>query len=146
MSTPELITLGLGIVFSMIYDIRTGLGSGGLVSAGLLALSVRSPSRVISCIAAAMIICPFLDLAVRRLGLHGRVRIGCAMLAALAIRLAVGAFIYPVPWVGWVVPALIAADMQRQGILLTLSSVISVVCLTALSSQTVFLVGSVMFR
>ncbi len=146
MSTPELITLAAGIVFSMIYDSRTGLGSGGLISAGLLALSLRNPQRLLACLFVALMICPVLDLAVRRLGLHGRARIGTAMLFALAIRLLAGSFIHPVPWVGWVVPALVAADMQRQGVILTISSVGIVVCLTGLCSQTAILIGNVVLQ
>lgn len=142
-NTPSLITIGLGITLSLIYSWRTGLSSGGLVSAGLLALSLHAPSRALCCIAAALLMCPLLCFAATRLGLHGRVRIGCAMLAALVLRLAVGLSFAPVPWVGWVVPALIASDMQRQGVLETLVAVTTVTCLTALLAQLVFQIGSV---
>ena len=143
MSNPELITLGIGITVSMIYAWRTGLGSGGLVSAGLLALSWRVPWRISACLVVALFLCPVLNRLVRRYGLHGRTRIGSAMLLALFIRLIVGMFIKPVPWVGWVVPALVASDMQRQGIVETLSAIVSVTCLTALLAQLVFQLGSV---
>lgn len=141
MSTPELITLGLGIVISMIYGERTGLGSGGLVSAGLLALSLRAPMRVLACLIVAAALCPLLRFTVDHFGIHGRTRIGFAMLMVLAVRLAAGQFMQSVPWVGWVVPALIAADMQRQGILETLASVVSVTCLTGLLAQFLFQIG-----
>ena len=143
MSNPELITLGIGIAVSMIYAWRTGLGSGGLVSAGLLALSWRAPLRVAACFAVALLLCPVLNWLVRRYGLHGRTRIGWAMILALIIRLIAGFFVKPVPWVGWVVPALLAADMQRQGIVETMSAIVSVTCLTALLAQLVFQLGSV---
>jgi hypothetical protein len=143
LSNPELITLGIGIAVSMIYAWRTGLGSGGLVSAGLLALSWRAPMRIFFCLAVAFILCPVLNWLVRRYGLHGRTRIGWAMLLALALRLLAGFLIRPVPWIGWVVPALLAADMQRQGMLETVSSILSVTCLTALLAQLVFQLGSV---
>ena len=144
MSTPELITLGLGIIISMIFSSRTGLGSGGLVSAGLLALSMRAPSRVIGCAIAAIAIYPVLGYAVDRFGFHGRTRIGLAMLIALALRFAAGFFFQPVPWIGWVVPALLAADMQRQGILETLCAAVTVSCLTGLLAQFVFQAGSML--
>ena len=65
------------------------------------------------------------------------------MILALIIRLIAGFFVKPVPWVGWVVPALLAADMQRQGIVETMSAIVSVTCLTALLAQLVFQLGSV---
>ena len=142
MSNPELITLGIGIAVSMTYAWRTGLGSGGLVSAGLLALSWRAPLRVAACFTVAILLYPVLNWLVRRYGLHGRTRIGWAMILALIIRLIAGFFVKPVPWVGWVVPALLAADMQRQGIVETLSAIVSVTCLTALHAQLVFQLGS----
>ena len=144
MSDPELITLGIGIAVSMVYGWRTGLGSGGLVSAGLLALSLRAPWRLAGCVAASVLIFPVLNLLVQRYGLHGRTRIGWAMLMAVALRLAAGMIIKPVPWIGWVVPALLAADMQRQGVIETLSAATSVTCLTGLLAQLLFLIGSVM--
>ena len=143
MSNPESLTLGIGIAVSMVYAWRTGLGSGGLVSAGLLALSMRAPWRIVACFAVAFMICPVLAWIVRRYGLHGRTRIGCAMLMALAVRSILACFVKPVPWVGWVVPALLAADMQRQGMLETAAAAVSVVSLTALLAQLVFQFGSV---
>ena len=143
MSNPELITLWIGITVSMIYAWRTGLGSGGLVSAGLLALSLRAPWRIAACLFVAIFLCPVLNWLVRQYGLHGRMRIGWAMLLTLFIRLVAGMFIKPVPWIGWVVPALLATDMQRQGIVETVSAIVSVMCLTALLAQLVFQLGSV---
>ncbi len=135
MNEFALITLGIGIVFSLIYDWRTGLGTGGLVSAGMLALSLYSPHRVLLCLVTALLIRPVLSVAVKRMGIHGRARIGIAMLLALAFRLFFGSFMQPVPWVGWVIPGLIAADMQRQGVLETCCALVSVAVLTALTSQ-----------
>ncbi len=143
MRTPEMVTLGIGIALSLIYAWRTGLGCGGLVSAGMLALSLHSPERLLSCLVVSSLIVPPLGCAVRRWGLHGRARVGWAMMMSLAVRIAAGAFFTPVPWVGWVVPALLAADMQRQGYVETLSAAVTVTCLTGLLAQTALHVWSV---
>lgn len=143
MNTPGLITIGIGIALSLIYSWRTGLSSGGLISAGLLALSLHAPGRALCCVAAALVICPLVCFGATHWGLHGRARVGCAMLAALVLRLTVSFGFDAVPWVGWVVPALIAADMQRQGVIETLAAVTTVSCLTALLAQFVFQMGSV---
>ena len=63
------------------------------------------------------------------------------MLIALAFRLAAGNFVQPLPWLGWVIPGLIAADMQRQGVLETLSALTAVSVLTAFASQWLFRLG-----
>ncbi len=65
--------------------------------------------------------------------LYGRQRLATAMLIALALR-------YPLVsvwgetslWLGWVVPGLIGADIQRQGVLTTLTAVVAVSIATAM--------------
>lgn len=136
-----MITIGIGILISMIYTRRTGYGSGGLVSAGIIALKLYSPVDIFVSMAVAVLICPLLQYLVRRFGLHGRDRIGVAMLAALSVRLIAGCFIQPLPWAGWVIPGLIAADMQRQGVLVTSQALLTVAILTAFAAQWVFFVG-----
>jgi len=63
---------------------------------------------------------------VRAAGLYGRQRTGAALLIALAVRVAAGRFL-PVAdlWVGWVVPGLVGADMQRQGALPALGATLA---------------------
>ena len=75
MNDLGILTIGVGIAVSMIYDWRTGYGSGGLVSAGTIALTLYSPLRVGVSLLAALLIWPLLDFAVGRWGLHGRARV-----------------------------------------------------------------------
>lgn len=117
-----ILTLALGVALSMIWERRTGCASGGLVAPGVLALSLYSPSRVAIGIAIAIAVWGLLVLLSRRFCLYGRTRAGVAMLAALALRAAVGGLSPDPFWFGWVVPGLIAADMQRQGAFRTLAS------------------------
>ena len=77
-----------------------------------------------------------LDVLVRLFSLYGRQRLAAAMLIALALR-------YPLVsvwgetslWLGWVVPGLIGADIQRQGLAVTLAAVVAVSIATAMSVQ-----------
>jgi hypothetical protein len=77
-----------------------------------------------------------LELLVRYTGVYGRQRLASALLIALALR-------YPlVPlwgetslWLGWVVPGLMGADMQRQGVSMTLAAVVSISVAAALTVQ-----------
>lgn len=60
-------------------------------------------------------------------GVYGRERLALSLLLALAARLVFQAFLpLPSPWLGWVVPGLVAADIQRQGLAGTLSGAVSV--------------------
>lgn len=116
------LTIALGVAFSMLWERRTGFSSGGLVAPGVLALSLYAPGRVSAGIGIALCVWGALELLSRRFCLYGRMRVGTAMLAALVLRAAVGQ-LSPEPfWFGWVVPGLVAADMQRQGFFPTLAS------------------------
>lgn len=116
------LTIALGVAFSMLWERRTGFSSGGLVAPGVLALSLYAPSRVFAGLGIAFCVWGALELLSRRFCIYGRMRVGAAMLAALILRAAVGQ-LSPEPfWFGWVVPGLVAADMQRQGFFSTIVS------------------------
>ncbi len=117
-----ILNLALGVAFSMLWERRSGFSSGGLVAPGVLSLSLYAPERVALGIAIAFGSWGVLALVQRRFCLYGRTRAGAAMLAALVLRAAAGQLSPDPFWFGWVVPGLIAADMQRQGCFATLAS------------------------
>lgn len=119
------LTMALGVAFSMLWERRTGFASGGLVAPGVLAISLYAPKRVAVGLAIAFAVWGVLALLSHRFCLYGRARAGTAMLAALALRAAVGQMSADPFWFGWVVPGLIAADMHRQGPFCTLTSLFS---------------------
>ena len=57
------------------------------------------------------------------------------MLIALALRAATGHFSPDPMWLGWVIPGLIACDMQRQGSVETLSSLFITAVTAAFASE-----------
>ena len=77
----------------------------------------------------------FLEVAVRFFNLYGRTRTGLAMLLALACLAATGHYSPDTFWFGWVIPGLIATDMQRQGAILTICSAFICSCTTAFTVQ-----------
>ncbi|MDO5116304.1 MAG: poly-gamma-glutamate biosynthesis protein PgsC/CapC [Synergistaceae bacterium] len=117
------LTLALGIAASMLWDRRTGFASGGLIAPGVIALSLYDPMRLTAGLAISFAVYVALDFLVRHFSLYGRFRIGAAMLLALALQALCGEY-FPSDsfWFGWVVPGLVAADMQRQGVLRTITS------------------------
>jgi len=137
----ETICLAIGILLGMLYYHKTGWACGGIITPGVIAIYIGDPDKVLVSIAAGLVTFIVLKILVRYSGIYGRQRLAAAMLIALALR-------YPLVsvwgetslWLGWVVPGLIGADMQRQGVVITLSAVVAVSVVTAMSVQLLQLV------
>ena len=119
--------VGLGILIGLVWTRRTGWGCGGLITPGLLAVYAGDPWRAAVAVCFGALLTPVLVLLSRRFRLYGRERLGVAMLLALVVRSLLPLFSLPVDshWVGWVVPGLIAADANRQGLGMTICSAIA---------------------
>lgn len=132
------VTIAVGIIFAIYYSRRTGWGSGGLVTPGLLAVQAFAPFFYFAgVLLLALFFASALRLLTKKFSLYGRERVGAALLIAIIFRLVFRSWYgTDVFWIGWVVPGLIAADIERQGALVTLSAVVSTSIATAL---TVFL-------
>jgi len=132
----ETFCLAIGMLFGMFYYQRTGWACGGIITPGIVAIYIASPDKLAVSLAAALVTWALLELLVRRFSLYGRQRLASAMLIALALR-------YPLVsvlgesslWLGWVVPGLMGADMQRQGLVPTLAAVVAVSVATAMAVQ-----------
>jgi poly-gamma-glutamate biosynthesis protein PgsC/CapC len=137
----ETICLAVGILLGMLYYHKTGWACGGIITPGVIAIYIGDPDKVLVSIAAGLVTFIVLKMLVRFSGIYGRQRLAAAMLIALALR-------YPLVsvwgetslWLGWVVPGLIGADMQRQGVVITLAAVVAVSVVTAMSVQLLQLV------
>ena len=129
----------LSVALGMAFYGRTGLSGGGILSPGLLALQGASSRPLIATVAAALLLLPLIEGAVRLLGLYGRQRLAFSLLTALLLRALLPSLLPPgsgfPAWVGWVVPGLVAADMERQGIVPTVAA------LTLLTASTLLLGG-----
>jgi len=134
------IPLALGILAGLSWSRRTGWNCGGLITPGLLALYSDTPLNCLYSILSGVLLAPILGLIVRYGRFYGRERVGAAMLLALAARCL---WVYLLPsvggviplWLGWVVPGLIAADIQRQGLRITLAGVVSTSIAAAFASS-----------
>jgi hypothetical protein len=125
--------MALGIAAGLLWTRRTGWNCGGIITPGLLALSLSEPLGGIITLGLGVALVPFLSITTRFLGIYGRERVGVAMLLSLGVETVLACFIpASPPWVGWVIPALIAADAERQGIVPTICGAVS--CALAASS------------
>ena len=130
----ETICLAIGILLGMLYYHKTGWACGGIITPGVIAIYIGDPDMVLVSVAAGVVTWLALGVLVRLTGLYGRQRLAAAMLIALALR-------YPLVsvwgetslWLGWVIPGLLGADMQRQGVAMTLSAVVSVSAVTIMA-------------
>jgi len=128
--------LATGMLLGMLYYHKTGWACGGIITPGVVAMYIGDPWKVAVSLVAGLATWMLLELLVRFSGVYGRQRLAAAMLIALALR-------YPLVsiwgesslWLGWVVPGLIGADMQRQGLVMTLSAVVAVSIAAAMSVQ-----------
>ena len=136
------IPLALGLLFGLFWGRRTGWNCGGLITPGILAIHADMPLGCLYALLIGILLAPVLNLIVQRGSLYGRERIGAAMLLALAAR-SLCVHLLPsmgvaVPlWLGWVVPGLIAADIQRQGLFITLASSVSTAAAAVFASSLV---------
>ncbi len=128
MNDPDGITIAIGILLGMFYFRQTGESPGGIITPGLVAMRFSNPQALCLSLGAALLLGVALRLFFRRFPVYGRQRVAFAMLCALAVRLALpgewGGEGFP--WLGWVVPGLVAADVERQGIAATFSGLASV--------------------
>jgi len=122
----ELLVIALGIALGLFYFQRTGYSPGGIITPGFIALELSSPEKVGFALVSGCAVSALLFLAVKTWGLYGRQRTGAAMLIALALKVTADSML-PASnlWIGWVIPGLIGADMQRQGVLPTIAAALS---------------------
>ena len=123
-----------GVLVSLLFTELTGL-SAGLIVPGYLALSLHSPLRLVYTLlisAAAMAICRLLSQAVI---LYGRRRFVMLLLLTFLLNAALARFrLLPVRLsaVGLLIPGILAREMDRQGFLDTLLSLMVTTAVLAL--------------
>ena len=116
--------IGLGIFVGLVWSRRTGWSCGGIITPGLLALHASNPARAAFVLALGVALMPLLSLCARAWDLYGRERVGAAMIIALFAQTALS-FVVPFHGIGWVAAGLIAADAERQGLVMTLCGALS---------------------
>lgn len=128
------VTVSLGILAGLAWGRRTGWSCGGIITPGLLALCTN-PADALLMLAVGVALTPVLGVLSRLLGLYGRERTSAAMLLSLCVRLASLPFTASPLTMGWVLPGLIAADSQRQGVLMTVCGAVSCAAAASFASS-----------
>jgi gamma-polyglutamate biosynthesis protein CapC len=132
----------LGLLVSLLFIGVTGVYPGGVIVPSYLALFLHSPGRVAGTLAVALLTLACYKLASNHLILYGTRRFVFMVLVAgmwtfVWLRFfpafLPGSLEFRV--IGWVVPGLIANNFERQGILITTGSLVTVTVVIYFLSQ-----------
>ena len=134
-------TVALSVILSFLVTELTGLLTGGMVSAGYLAFYFSEPMRILSTFLLSALIALILRLSREFLILYGRRRFMLSMLLSILFVYALEkAYFILSPLsldlrvIGYIIPGLIANDMEKQGIIRTSLALIIVTALVKLLS------------
>ena len=134
-------TVALSVILSFLVTELTGLLTGGMVSAGYLAFYFSEPMRILSTYLLSALIALILRLSREFLILYGRRRFMLSILLSILFVYALEkAYFIMSPLsldlrvIGYIIPGLIANDMEKQGIIRTSLAFIIVTALVKLLS------------
>jgi len=138
-------SLFLGLILALIYAELAGISPGGLIVPGYFALYLNQPWRPLTTILVAFLTLLVYKLASKYFILFGRRRF-VFMLLVGAIFGQLWAAVLPhlfsepigIRVIGWVVPGILASNLERQKILPTLASLVLVSILTFFLSRLLF--------
>ncbi|MBQ6671861.1 MAG: poly-gamma-glutamate biosynthesis protein PgsC [Spirochaetales bacterium] len=120
----------LSVLLGFIGSEFLGILSGGLVSAGYISFYVNQPARVASTLLMAVAICLIVRALSRVMILFGRRRFILTMLVSIlltqilqSVLIVTSSVDIDMRIIGYIVPGLIANDMEKQGIFKTLITI-----------------------
>ena len=144
------VTIGLGIVLSLLLSETLGVTAGGIIVPGYMALYLHQPLQVIITILVAILVLGIIQVLGKKVFLYGKRRIVLALILGFFFGFISRNFIYlpqeigSAAVIGNIIPGLIANWMDRQGVISTVSVVILTAFIVKLS--TILLFGGVLFE
>ncbi len=123
----------LGIICSIIYYEITEISPGGIIVPGYLALFLNQPARILMTIAISLIVLFTVQFLSKYTILYGKRKFAIMIIVSFILRYFIGKgmdlFDLPVTTaliIGYLIPGIIAKDMDNQGIVKTISSMLVV--------------------
>lgn len=120
----------LGVAISLLFTELTGLSPAGMIVGGYLALSLQTPRRVVYTLLVALLAWGAGKLLSRWMILYGRRRFAVLVLLSFTIDLIFthsSLLAYNSGMIGVLVPAIIASEVDKQGLVSTMLSLAVVV-------------------
>ena len=141
--TPEAYLLA-GVVLGLLLTEITGISPGGLIVPGYVAMFLDRPERIALTAGIALVTVPLVRIAGKYLLLFGRRRFAFFLLAGFAVRSLAEALVpslFPsldgIEAIGWIIPGIIASDVDKQGVVSTFLALSAVVALVAMVAMVV---------
>ena len=138
------ISIGLGIILSLVLSEALGVTAGGIIVPGYIALFLHQPIQVVSTFVVAVIVLIIIKLLSRVMFLYGKRRIVLALILGFFFGY-LSRIIYidtesinNVAVIGNIIPGLIANWMDRQGVIRTLSVVLLTAVIVKLMVMIIF--------
>jgi poly-gamma-glutamate biosynthesis protein PgsC/CapC len=120
-------SIGVGLVLSLLFHEAMGLSPGGLVVPGYIAFILDQPGKLLGTLAASLVSLALIRFLSDRIVLYGRrkfvltVMIGFGVVRILErLTISIPGLDMGLQAIGYVIPGLMANEMDRQGILKTL--------------------------
>jgi poly-gamma-glutamate biosynthesis protein PgsC/CapC len=138
------ISIGLGIILSLVLSEALGVTAGGIIVPGYIALFLHQPIQVVSTFTVAVFVLIIIKLLSRVMFLYGKRRIVLALILGFFFGY-LSRIIYidteninSVAVIGNIIPGLIANWMDRQGVIRTLSVVLLTAVIVKLMVMIIF--------
>lgn len=132
--------ISIGIVIGFLFYELVGISPGGIVVPGYVALFINQPLRIIVTIIIAIITYYIVLFLSNYLILYGKRRFLSMILVSFIVKWFIESFLFQLPItgieiqsIGYIIPGLLANEMQRQGILPTLLATVIVAVLVRLA-------------
>jgi poly-gamma-glutamate biosynthesis protein PgsC/CapC len=137
----------LGLLLSLLYVGLTGLYPGGIIVPGYLVLFVDQPARIAGSLVAALLTLLCFRLASNYVIIFGRRKFVFMVLIGgiwTFLWMRILPILFPLSLefrvIGWVIPGLIANNFEKQGVLATTASLVTVTVATYLVGRLVALI------
>lgn len=134
-----------GLLLSLLFIAVTGYYPGGIIVPGYLVLYTDQPMRITGTLVAGLVAYGIYRLASRYLILFGKRRFVFLILISATLSFSFSyllPMIFPVSiemkMIGWVIPGLIANNFDRQGVVVTFSSMAIVLAVLLFISKIYF--------
>jgi len=147
-SESEILIIGIGLAVALLYSETLGVAPGGIIVPGYLALSMFDPVKVSITLGVAMLTFFVVRVLSTITIIYGRRRtvlmiligflLGSLARQGLGVGTPVGPF--EVGVIGYIIPGLLAIWMDRQGLVVTVTSALTASALTRLAG--LLLLGS----
>jgi poly-gamma-glutamate biosynthesis protein PgsC/CapC len=137
----------LGLLLSLLYIGVTGLYPGGIIVPSYLVLFTDQPARIAGTLMAALLTLLCFKFASQYLIIFGRRRFVFMVLVGgiwtlLWLRIFPSVFPLSLEFrvIGWVIPGLIANSFERQGVIVTIASLVTVTVAAYLLGRVLYVI------